>query len=136
MSRYFTDNGSLTQEGHRLILWVKQHLSDLMESDAVHYMSEQELRTLGAHLATMTGEAVSHHIADKLQHTAFLQAMTDEQFMAHIHKIYNNNWKLVTMEPEEYVRFPRAILEKLVTDGDYIGESLRAYMTGIGIEVK
>ena len=84
----------------------------------------------------VVGEAVSHHIADKLQHTVFLQAMTDEEFMAYIHQRYNDNWKLVTLEPEEYIRFPRAILEKLVVDGDYIGDSMLRYMVSVGIEVK
>lgn len=136
MSKYFTDNGLLTEEGTRLLIWVNLNLNDLMESDAVHFMTESELRTLGAHLAKVVGEGVSKHIADKLQQAAFLQAMTDEEFIAYIEKRYDNNWKLVSLEPEEYVRFPRAILEKLVVDGDYIGDSMLRYMASVGIEVK
>jgi hypothetical protein len=136
MSKYFTGNGLLTDKGKHLLLWFNQQLDDLMESDAVHFMSEAELRTLGATLTKAVGEGVSKHIADKLQQAAFLQAMTDEEFMAYMQQRYTNNWKLVSLEPEEYVRFPRAILERLVADGDYIGQTMQEYMVSIGIEVK
>lgn len=136
MSKYFTETGSLTTEGERLLSDVKHALSDLIESDPVYRMDQMELRVLGSHLAKMAATGVSDRITRQAQLIGKYQAMTDEEFMAHIHSKYGILWTIVSLEKEELQRMPQSVLEAAAQDRNFICESLYEYMISRKMKVE
>lgn len=62
MSKYFKDNGFLSEEGEELVADFKSSLSAmLVDAD----MSQSELQTLGSNLSKLVGDAISNTIQAK-----------------------------------------------------------------------
>src|SRR5271170_1453769 len=120
MNKFFTDNGTPTAEGQKLLDIVKSATQDLMESDVVYHMDQAELLILGGHLAKIVGEAISRKITYKLRLTHRYQSMTDDEFRAHLKDKYGECWPIVSLEVEELQRMPQAELERVSNDRNFL----------------
>lgn len=107
MSKYFTGNGFLSEEGKRLVEDFNFGLAATFIQDAVKEMSEAELRTLGAALSNIIGNQVSNLIAAKNNLAKKLDDMSDEQFVAFMKAKYGKNWMLISITDEEFNRVKR-----------------------------
>ena len=131
MGNFFTETGTPTAEGQKILGTVKLAIQDLVESDAVYRLNQAELLTLGGHLAKIAGEAISNKIAYKLRLTHKYQSMTDDEFRAYLKDKYGNCWPIVSIEVEELQRMPQEDLEKVAQDRNFLCDSLVDYMHSI-----
>jgi hypothetical protein len=136
MSKLFTGNGFLTKEGERFTSDFRYGLSQIMSSDEVADMSLGELQTLQSNLAKMVGDAISKRISHNLQLESQMNAMTDEQFYAHLQEKYGDNWILHSLEKEERARLPVPDMQKLADEMKYVGEEIRKHMIQNGVRFK
>lgn len=113
MSKAFDEKGNFSEEGKRLCIDLRYGLEQLMSSDEVKEMNENELHILGGLLAKMVGEAVSNRISFKRHLQGSLDAMSDEQFESYLKEKYGTIWNLVTLTEEEYRRCPTLSQEKI-----------------------
>jgi hypothetical protein len=136
MNKLFTGNGFLTQEGEKFILDFTFGLAQIMGSDEVQDMSDDELRTLQANLAKLVGDAISKKISRNMQLTNELDLMTDEQFMTFLQEKYGDSWFIHSLEKEERARLPIPDLQKVLDEQKHIGEELLKHAISNGVRLK
>jgi hypothetical protein len=107
MKDFFNGNGVLTKDGLDLLLELNTALDNLMASDHVMDMTENDLRLLGSHLSSMIGNIISKRISTKLQTKTQFDIMTDDEFYAYLEQKYGQLWRLLTLTHEEYHRVPQ-----------------------------
>ena len=113
MKDFFNGNGVLTEEGKTLLLDFNTALDNLMASDNVMDMTENDLRLLGSYLSSVIGNRISKRISTKLQTKSQFDAMTDDEFYAYLQQKYGQLWRLLTLTHEEYHRVPRLTDEEI-----------------------
>ena len=115
MEKFFDESGQLTALARRMMLDLTSGLNQLMDYDEVAEMTENELRLLGTHLASLMANTISKKIARKLQRTKVFSEMDDVQFEEFLQEKYGSVWRLVPLTPEEYARCPNIKFEQVVT---------------------
>jgi hypothetical protein len=133
MKDLFKENGSLTEEGERFIIDFQYGLSQIMESDEVQEMSDDQLRTLQSNLMKMIGRVFTIKMSRNLQFLNDLFTLTDEQFYAHLKDKYGDNWIFHSLEKEERERIPLPDLQKIADESKYIGETIIKHMANNGV---
>ena len=113
MKDFFNGNGVLTEEGKTLLLDFNTALDNLMASDNVMDMTENDLRLLGSYLSSVIGNRISKRISTKLQTKSQFDAMTDDEFYAYLQQKYGQLWRLLTLTHEEYHRVPQLTDEEI-----------------------
>lgn len=136
MSKLFKSNGSLTEEGERLTSDFRYGLSQIMQSDEVSEMSDDELRALQTNLAKMVSDSISKRLSHNLRLTNKLNAMTDKEFYSHLQEKYGDNWILYSLEKEERARLPISDLQKMLDEMKYIGEEILKHAISNGVRLK
>ena len=136
MNSIFTGNGFLSKEGEQFVSDFRYGISQIMESDEVRDMSEQELRVLLSNMQRMVGDAIFERISRAMQLTNELNALTDEQFYAQLQEKYGDNWLLQGLEKEELARLPHGDLQRLANEHKDICVSIRQHMLKHGVKFK
>lgn len=114
MSKYFKDNGFLSEDGKKLVQPVHDSLMEVLTSKEVrHEMSEAEIMTLGSNLAKAVGDHISELLFAKRQPSNQYTDMSDEQFEAHLKAKYGDKWMLVALTKEEFARLPKPSDEEI-----------------------
>jgi hypothetical protein len=113
MKNIFNGNGVLTEEGKTLLLEFNTALDNLLGSDHVMDMTENDLQLLGSHLSSVVGNVISKRIGTKLQTKGQFAAMTDDEFYAYLEIKYGQLWKFLSLTNEEYHRVPRLTDEEI-----------------------
>jgi len=134
MDKLFAGNRLLTAEGDRLLSDFRYGLIQVMSSDEVSDMSDNELQTLQSSLNKLVGDAISNRMARNMQFANELNAMTDEQFYVHLKDKYGDNWALNSLEKEERARLPLSDLQKLSNTQKYISQAIRQHMISNGVK--
>lgn len=106
-SKWFKENGFLSDEGDKAFLEVKTELENLLDTDEVRDMTISELQTLGSCLAKLTADRIHDKIVHRQRMTSELETMTDDQFYAYLKDKYGEHvWQFCTLSPEELARCP------------------------------
>lgn len=106
MSKWFQENGFLSEEGKRALIEVRDELENVLGQDEVREMSVQELQTLQCNLMKMVGDAMSQKIAYRQQISNEYAHLTDDQFYAYLQEKYGSLWQFMSLTPEELARIP------------------------------
>lgn len=136
MLNLFLENGLLNKAGEKYTSGVRGAIQEIMESDEIRDMNEAELRALQSNLAKMVGDHFGKLIARNMQFVNQLNAMTDEQFYAHLKEKYGDTWILNSLEKEERDRIPAADLQRLADEYHSVGELIRERMVKHGVRFK
>jgi len=126
----------LTVNNTKLLLDFNAALENLMATDEVHDMSEEEVQVLGTMLTLIVEETISKRLGNKKEEANQYSAMSDEEFQDHLTDRYGFNWALMTLTPEEMSRFPKLDLDKIREKMKTIGEALRKYLDCNGVRLK
>src|ERR1017187_9288398 len=106
-SKWFKENGILSNEGEKAMIEVRDELDNFLDHDEVEDMSVSELQTLGACLANFVADRIHKKIIRRHQMHNRLEAMTDEEFYAYLKEKYGDHiWQFCTLTPEELARCP------------------------------
>lgn len=120
MSKYFIENGSLSEAGLHLVSGIKNKLEEIITSDEIRYMSEAELRMIETHLHKLLGDTISNKLAARQQLQAKYQAMSDDEFYSYLKEKYGAMWRWLSLTPEELERVPPLTneqIEKAIEEG-------------------
>jgi hypothetical protein len=113
MIKLINDNGLLSKEADQLLLEFRAALSNIMLSDEVLDMNEQQLRTFGCSLSKLVGDAVSNKANQKVINSSKFSEMTDEEFETYLQNKYGDRWSVMTLTPEEVSRVPVITQEQI-----------------------
>ena len=106
-NKWFKENGFLSEEGNGLLLDFRTALDNIMESDDIHDMSDNELLILQSNMTKLVGDAIAKQLSHRQVRSAKIEAMTDEEFDAYLHDKYGDSWFVHGLEPEELARAKR-----------------------------
>jgi len=113
MEKFFDEKGGLTTRAKQIMLDLTYGLEQLISSDSVTEMTENELRMLSSHLLGMIADAVSKKISCKLQQKNAFDHMSDEEFENYLKEKYGTIWRFVSLTEAEYQRVPSLTEEQI-----------------------
>jgi len=102
MSKLFLENGSLSDEGYKLVMPIVAGLHFLMED--TKNLSVSELRILGANLAKLVGDQIFQAIKIRSDRDKFFDDMPLAEFEGYLKSKYGDKWQLTTLTPDEFRR--------------------------------
>lgn len=103
-NKFFKGNGFLTEEGERFLMEFNYALENIATSDDLRNMTVGEVHTLQANLAKKVGDAISKHLARRLQEANLLAEMSDKEVDKYLTDKYGKIWPELTLTLEEQVR--------------------------------
>ena len=111
MSKWFKENGFLSDDGKEALKDFQRALDEILISDEVEEMSQGELQTLQSNMAKMVGDTVSSVFRSRAEVEADkrnnpLWKLTNEEFYASLKAKYGDGWQLVGLTKEELNRCP------------------------------
>jgi hypothetical protein len=104
MSHYFNQNGSLNENGKRLLTHFKGALDQLFNSMELHDLNKTELLMLSTTMLSMVSNRITNRLAFKQKKSDEFRAMTDQEFEAYMNEKYGSVWKFLELTEEEEIR--------------------------------
>ena len=110
MSKFFTDNGFLSEYGKEdFEMYLDKEINIILNTTK----NENELRILGSLICKRVQDKVLEHITRAAQEENKLNAMTDEQFYSFLEEKYGDAWAKATLTAAEIKRVPRLTSEEI-----------------------
>lgn len=129
MEKLFKENGMLSAAG-------EDNFAQFLDGDIIVLLNdaedESELRLIGSLIQQRVGKLVTDAIQSRRGAISKLSKMTDAEFETYLEEKYGSKWRLKSLTPEEFERFPKLSKEKiedLLEEGKkYITEKVRSGM--------
>jgi hypothetical protein len=115
----------ITEDGKTFLVPITQALKKLFSTNSVKEMSITELQLFGKAIVHMTEDIIAEKIQAKIEMSRNFDTMTDTQFEAYLSVKYGDNWRFVTLTPEELKRVPTISTEDLKDALEKDGEAIR-----------
>ncbi|CAM6006385.1 unnamed protein product [Sphagnum balticum] len=111
-SKWFKENGSLSEEGERAFIEIRDEVDNFLGHDEVLYMSISELQILGSCIAKFVADRIHDKIIHRHRIANEFEAMTDDEFYDYLKEKYGEHiWQFCSLTPEELARCPTSSLE-------------------------
>lgn len=137
MSKWFKENGFLSDEGKKALAGLKETLEGVLASPEGRDLTDNELQALQANVANMVGNLFSNTLQARSEESKMLDRMTDEQFELYLFEKYGDNWMLVSLTKQEQIRSSAAFarrIEKAFAEAYEIRQAVIANTPQINID--
>ncbi len=113
MSKWFKENGFLSDEGKSALAEFSEALNGVLRSPEGQDLTDSELLALQANMAKIVGDLISNTLQARSEETKMLNHITDEQFESYLQEKYGDNWMLVGLTKQEQIRLSASFARRL-----------------------